>query len=65
VLTPNPVNAGAVVRLGVAEPVKYTVRALNGAVVAEGEGVEIATATMSTGVYIVKVGDKQGKLIVK
>jgi hypothetical protein len=54
-----------VVRLGVAEPVKYTVRALNGAVVAEGEGVEIATATMSTGVYIVKVGDKQGKLIVK
>ncbi len=65
VLTPNPVNVGAVVRLGVTEPVRYTVSALNGAIVAEGEGVEFSTAAMSAGVYIVKVGDKQGKLIVK
>ena len=65
VLTPNPVNAGEVVRLGVAEPVKYTVTALNGAVVAQGEGMEFSTAGFSAGVYVVKVGSVSGKLIVK
>ena len=65
VLTPNPVNAGEVVRLGVAEPVKYTVTALNGAVVAQGEGMELSTAGFSAGVYVVKVGSVSGKLIVK
>ena len=65
VLAPNPVNAGEVVRLGVAEPVKYTVTALNGAVVAQGEGVEIATAGMATGIYVVKAGNSTAKLIVK
>ena len=65
VLAPNPVNAGEVVRLGVAEPVKYTVTALNGAVVAQGEGVEIATSGMATGIYVVKAGNSTAKLIVK
>ena len=65
VLAPNPVNAGEVVRLGVAEPVKYTVTALNGAVVAQGEGVEIATSGMAAGIYVVKAGNSTAKLIVK
>ena len=64
-LTPNPVKAGEVVRLGVAEPVKYTVNALNGSVVAQGEGIEIATANLAAGVYVVKVGGSLGKLIIK
>jgi hypothetical protein len=65
-LAPNPVEAGAVVKLGVAEAVKYTITALNGAVVAQGEGVEFSTEGLVAGVYVVKVnGGASGKLIIK
>ena len=66
VITPNPVEAGAVVKLGVSAAVKYTVTALNGAVVAQGEGVEFSTEGLATGIYVVKVdGGAAGKLIIK
>ena len=64
-LAPNPVKAGETVKLGVSEAVKYTVTSLNGAVVAQGEGVELSTEGLSTGVYIVKVGKSSAKLLVK
>ena len=69
VLLPNPVEAGAVVKLGVSQAVKYMVCALNGAVVAQGEGTSIDTAGMSAGVYVVTVKDgakvKSARLLVK
>ena len=68
-LSPNPVVSGAVVKMNVSEPVQYTVSAMNGAVVKRGEGVEISTAGLTSGVYIVSVkngGNKSvAKLIVK
>jgi hypothetical protein len=64
-LTPNPVNAGEVVRLGVALPVAYTVTALNGAVVANGVGVEFSTEGFTPGMYVVKTANSAAKMIVK
>ncbi len=64
-LTPNPVNAGEVVRLGVALPVAYTVTALNGAVVANGVGVEFSTEGFTPGMYVVKTTNSTAKMIVK
>ena len=65
ILVPNPVKAGESVCLSVSEPVKYTVCALNGVVVAQGEGVEFSTMGMSAGMYVVKAGGSVAKLIVK
>ena len=65
VLIPNPVNVGDMVCLNVDAPVKYTVCALNGVVVAQGEGSEISTAGISAGIYVVKAGNSVAKLIVK
>ena len=68
-LCPNPVTAGTVVNLGVAEAVDFTVNALNGVQVAAGNGTEIATDGLAAGIYVVsaKMGDtiKTAKLIVK
>ena len=65
VLTPNPVVAGTPVKLGVSTAVKYTVSALNGAVVAQGEGTEIPTSGLAAGLYIVKAAERTAKLMVK
>ena len=66
ILSPNPVDAGTVVKLGVNEDVKYTVTALNGAVVAQGEGTELSTEGFATGMYVVKVeGLNSARLLVK
>ncbi len=66
ILSPNPVNSGAVVKLGVSKSLKYTVSALNGAVVTEGVGTEFSTMGMSAGLYIVTLGNgKTGKLVIK
>ena len=65
VLTPNPVVAGTPVKLGVSTAVKYTVSTLNGAVVAQGEGMEIPTSGLAAGLYIVKAADRTAKLMVK
>jgi hypothetical protein len=65
-LSPNPVEAGAVVKLGVTQAVKYTVSALNGAVVARGEGTELSTEGLSAGMYIVNAeGLSSARLLVK
>lgn len=65
-LTPNPVEAGAVVKLGVAKAVKYTIAALNGATVKQGEGVEFSTSGLSSGMYIVTLANgDSGKLVIK
>ena len=68
-LCPNPVTAGTAVSLGVSEPVNYTVNSLNGAQVAAGNGIEIATDGLAAGIYVVsaKVNGtvKTAKLIVK
>ena len=65
VLSPNPVEAGVVVKLGVTEAVKYTVCALNGTIVAQGESTEIPTESLVAGLYVVKVGNSVEKLVVK
>ena len=66
ILSPNPVKSGEVVNFGVSEPVKYSIYSLSGAVVAQGNGTEFATAGMSSGVYIVKVdGLGVARMIVK
>ncbi len=64
-LIPNPVNTGDMVHLNVTAPVKYTVCALNGTIVAQGEGSEFSTAGISAGIYVVKAGNDVAKLIVK
>ena len=64
-LTPNPVLSGTVVKMNVTEPVKYTVSALNGAIVKTGEGAEISTEGLVPGVYIVNANAMASKLIVK
>ena len=69
VLSPNPVLAGEDVKLNVSKAVEYTVSAMSGAVVNQGKGVEISTAGLSSGVYLVTVKTMGGlitsKLIVK
>lgn len=64
-LTPNPVNAGEMVRLGVPSAVGYTVCSLNGAIVAQGVGSEFSTQGFAPGMYVVKVDNSVAKLIVK
>ena len=64
-LSPNPVVSGAVVKMNVSEPVQYTVSALNGAVVKRGEGVELSTAGLTSGVYIVSAKNGGNKSVVK
>ena len=68
-LSPNPVTAGTIVSLNVAEAVNFTLNALNGAQVMAGVGTEISTVGLAAGIYVVssKAGDtiKTAKLIVK
>ena len=66
IITPNPVKSGEVVKLGVAEPMKYSIYSLSGVAVAQGKGVEFSTEDMSAGFYLVKVhGLGVSRLIVK
>ena len=69
IVTPNPVKLGEVVKFGVAEPVKYSICSLSGAVVSQGVGTEFSTKNMSVGMYLISVEDvngvKTGKLIIK
>ena len=65
VLTPNPVVAGTAVKMNVAEPVKYTVSALNGSVAKQGEGVEISTEGLASGVYLVSVIKDEKTVVAK
>lgn len=69
VLAPNPVAAGTAVKLNVTHAVKYAVRALNGAEVSRGEGMEVPTDGLSSGVYLVTVNDgrttKSARLLIK
>lgn len=66
ILSPNPVDAGSVVKLGVNEAVKYTMCTLNGAVVAQGVGTELPTVGLSAGMYVVKVeGLNSARLLIK
>lgn len=60
-LTPNPVKSGTAVKLNLGTAVKYSVNSLNGAVVLKGEGLEIPTDGLATGVYIVSVQTDSGQ----
>lgn len=68
-LCPNPVTAGTTVALGVNEAVNYTVNTLNGSQVAAGYGTQIATDSLTAGIYIISAKMngtiKTAKLIVK
>ena len=66
IVTPNPVKSGEVVKFGVAEPVKYSICSLSGAVVSQGVGTEFLTAGVSAGFYIINVeGLGTARIIVK
>lgn len=66
VLTPNPVESGSIVKLGVTKAVKYTVCTLNGGIVKQGEGVDISTEGLSSGLYIITLANgNTGKLFIK
>ena len=68
-LSPNPVTAGTIVSLNVAEAVNFTLNALNGAQVAAGNGTEIATDGLAAGIYLVTANVngifKTAKLVLK
>lgn len=68
-LSPNPVNAGDVVKINVEDIASYAVYSVNGTLVAQGVGNEISTAGMPQGIYVVKVMSENGlstaRLIIK
>lgn len=59
-LSPNPVNAGDVVKVNVENTASYAVYSINGALVAQGVGQELSTAGMAQGIYVVKVMSEKG-----
>lgn len=61
-LSPNPVNAGDVVRINVEETASYAVYTTNGALIVNGTGNEISTAGLTQGIYIVKITSENGTL---
>ena len=69
ILSPNPVQAGEVVKIIVPGSKGYIVNTMNGVEVKQGTGTEINTFGLSSGLYIVtiKYGDgiKTAKLIIK
>ena len=61
-LSPNPVNAGDVVKVNVENTASYAVYSINGALVAQGVGQELSTAGLAQGIYVVKVMSEKGVL---
>lgn len=68
-LSPNPVQAGEVVKIDVEECDVYTVTSMNGTEVKQGRGTDLDTTGMTSGLYLVTVrhsgGVKTAKLVIR
>ena len=69
IIAPNPVEAGAVVTVNASAQALYTIYNAAGAMITKGDGNQITTANLSTGIYIVSVLDngtqRTARLVIK
>ncbi|MBR5332548.1 MAG: phosphodiester glycosidase family protein [Muribaculaceae bacterium] len=69
IIVPNPVEAGEIVTLNVAENTTYTLYNAAGALVAKGNGNQLATVQLTSGIYIVSVAEegatRTARLVIK
>lgn len=69
IIVPNPVEAGEIVTLNVAENATYALYNAAGALVAKGNGNQLATAQLTSGIYIVSVAEegatRTARLVIK
>ena len=69
IIAPNPVEAGEMVSINTSTNTTYAIYNTAGTLVAKGNGNQIATANLSTGIYIVSVNDngtqRTARLVIK
>ena len=69
VIAPNPVKAGSVVTINATENATYNIYNTAGALIAKGNGNQISTTVLTTGIYILSVNDndiiRSSRLVIK
>ena len=69
IIAPNPVEAGETVSINASADATYAIYNAAGALLAKGNGNQIATASLATGIYIVSVNDngaqRTARLVIK
>ena len=69
IIAPNPVEAGETVSTNASADATYAIYNAAGALLAKGNGNQIATASLATGIYIVSVNDngaqRTARLVIK
>ena len=69
IIVPNPVEAGEIVTINASADAVYSIYNAAGALIAKGNGNQIATANLNTGIYIISATDngttRTARLVIK